>query len=51
VLFWLLHPNKSYDVLGMQFQQVKTGNAYRILVETLKAYEDISKMDSTFVAK
>jgi len=43
--------NKSYDVLGMQFQQVETGNAYRILVETLKAHEDISKMDCTFVAK
>jgi hypothetical protein len=28
----------------MQFQQVKTGNANRILVETLKAYEDISKV-------
>jgi len=51
LLFWLLHPNKSYDVLGMRFQQVKTGNAYRILVETLKAYEDISKMNCTFVAK
>ena len=51
VLFWLLHPNKSYDMLDMRFQQVKTGNAYRILVETLKAFEDISKMDCTFVAK
>jgi len=38
-------------MLDMRFQQVKRGNAYRILVETLKAFEGKSKMDCTFVAK
>jgi uncharacterized protein YjhX (UPF0386 family) len=38
------------DCTFIVFQQLKTGNPYRILVETLKAYEDISKMDCTFIA-